>query len=138
MTTNELQIGDWVKEENGFPMFVQAIYGDDTVYLDFDGNEGDTWEVDIKDLRAIPISQELLIGLGFKSFKGGPGTWNMKLEIDDHLIHIEQLTRQTHAELHAIIKNAREQFHTHIKVTYLHELQNIVRLITSKELEVNL
>lgn len=35
------------------PMQVTAIFQDGTVYLDFEGNEGDVWEANIKDLKAI-------------------------------------------------------------------------------------
>lgn len=35
------------------PMQVTAIFQDGTVYLDFEGNEGDAWEANIKDLKAI-------------------------------------------------------------------------------------
>ena len=66
MKTNELQIGDWVTDNNGMPMFVQAIYGDDTVYLDFDGNEADTWETDIEDVNPIPFTEQFLEKQGFE------------------------------------------------------------------------
>lgn len=35
------------------PMQVTAIFQDGTVYLDFEGNEGDVWEANIKDLKTI-------------------------------------------------------------------------------------
>ena len=35
------------------PMQVTAIFQDGTVYLDFEGNEGDVREANIKDLKAI-------------------------------------------------------------------------------------
>lgn len=35
------------------PMQVTAIFQDGTVYLDFEGNEGDVWESNIKDLKLV-------------------------------------------------------------------------------------
>lgn len=35
------------------PMQVTAIFQDGTVYLDFEGNEGDVWEANIKDLKLV-------------------------------------------------------------------------------------
>ena len=56
MKITELKIGDRVCCTNDkFPMVVVGLYallddldkGRGTVYLDFDGNEGDQWEVDL-------------------------------------------------------------------------------------------
>lgn len=35
------------------PMEVVAIFKDGTVYLDFEGNEGDVWEAKAKDLKQV-------------------------------------------------------------------------------------
>ena len=54
----DIKIGDKVcNKEDGFPMIVVGIHSslDDlsngTVYLDFEGNEGDMWEEEAKDLQ---------------------------------------------------------------------------------------
>lgn len=47
----DLRIGDIVcNPRTQFPMRVVGIYEDGTVYLDFDGNEGDVFEENCKDL----------------------------------------------------------------------------------------
>lgn len=58
MKITELKIGDKVcNKQDGFPMIVVGIYSslpnlkDGTVYLDFEGNEGDMWEEEAKDLQ---------------------------------------------------------------------------------------
>lgn len=72
MKLNELQIGDWVyeSEQTRFPMFVFALWEDymdkGIVYLDFEGNESDLWEVNIDDICPIPITEEFLLKNGFK------------------------------------------------------------------------
>ena len=61
----KVRIGDKVRSRNGFPMYVTGIFQDHryedmphgrtlidigTLYLDFDGNEGDVWEEDLCDV----------------------------------------------------------------------------------------
>lgn len=59
MKPQDLRIGMTVVEvspkthRESIPMQVVAIFQDGTVYLDFEGNEGDVWEVDIKDLKKV-------------------------------------------------------------------------------------
>lgn len=61
---NELRLGN-LFAMNDFPMYVEAIFRD-TVYLNFEGNEGDVWEEDIKDLVPIPLTEEILLKAGFE------------------------------------------------------------------------
>lgn len=52
MDIKELYIGNMVQNKSHkFPMRVVGLFASDTVYLDFDGNEGDVWEEDIEDLE---------------------------------------------------------------------------------------
>lgn len=52
MKITDLKIGDIVcNPRTKFPMRVVGIYEDGTVYLDFDGNEGDFFEENCKDLE---------------------------------------------------------------------------------------
>lgn len=62
MKITDLHIGDKVCTANGFPMVVVGIYTTiyqldnpecGTVYLDFEGNNGDVWEEDIKDIQPL-------------------------------------------------------------------------------------
>ena len=51
MTLQDIKIGDIVcNVHTKFPMQVVGIYEDGTIYLDFEGNEGDVFEENIKDL----------------------------------------------------------------------------------------
>lgn len=59
----EIMIGNFF-HVNGFPMYVDVIFRD-TVYLNFEGNEGDVWEENIKDLTPIPLTDEILSKCGF-------------------------------------------------------------------------
>lgn len=51
MTLQDIKIGDIVcNVRTKFPMQVVGIYEDGTIYLDFEGNESDVFEENIKDL----------------------------------------------------------------------------------------
>lgn len=59
MNIEELKIGMWVSERLAYskdaprysmPMQVEGIFKDGTVYLNFDDNEGDIFECNVKDL----------------------------------------------------------------------------------------
>lgn len=69
MYIEALQIGNYIANEHGFPMFVTGLFGDGTVYLDFPGNEGDVWEEEAKDLKYIPLTKKLMLKLGFREDK---------------------------------------------------------------------
>lgn len=71
MIVQDLKIGYWVCTVTSFgrltmPMYITGILNDDTVYLDFDNNEGDMWEVDIKDIAPVRIDEDILNDFGFK------------------------------------------------------------------------
>ena len=61
MKCKELQIGDWIQDENGNPMQIIGV-GDDYAYATFEGNEGDPWEFNDKDDQpcAIEITDDIL------------------------------------------------------------------------------
>ena len=74
MKIEDLFIGAWVQELSptskrlSFPMQVIGLYDgaiDSTAYLDFEGNEADPWEVEVRDLLGIPVTEELLLKNGF-------------------------------------------------------------------------
>lgn len=65
MKITEIKTGDKVQLKGGsYPMVVVGIFtllsdlagGKGTVYLDFEGNEGDVWEEDIEDLE--PVTEQ--------------------------------------------------------------------------------
>ena len=58
MKITDLRIGDIVCDKTTkFPMVVIGLFSprgestNSTIYLDFEGNEGDVWEADIEDLE---------------------------------------------------------------------------------------
>lgn len=47
-------VGDWIADENGFPMQVTSV-GKDYLNADFEDNEGDVIEFDDKDCKPYPM-----------------------------------------------------------------------------------
>lgn len=71
MIVQDLKIGYTVCTVTSFgrltmPMYIAGILNDGTIYLDFDNNEGDMWEVDIKDIAPVRITEDILNDCGFK------------------------------------------------------------------------
>lgn len=135
LSAQELRIGNWVYdgERAQFPMQVVAL-GKDWAHLDFPGNEGGVWEADIKDLRAIELTEELFKKNGF-SFKKSLGI------IDSYSLHREN--GKIHAyEAHYgwMVHIDDERYITVFSkgINYLHQLQNAYFMATGEELEVKL
>ena len=54
MKITEIKIGDKLCDKiDKFPMYVVGIFVDGTVYLDFEGNEGDVWDAKIETLERV-------------------------------------------------------------------------------------
>ena len=130
IAASDLRVGNWVYdgEHTQFPMFIRAI-GEDYVYLDFDGNEGDLWESTLDDLQGIPLTGELLEKLGF-TFKDGlwRHEWGVKVKPEKGFVNIENKDKE-----HWLYGTCNCK-----DVWYLHQLQNVISVITKKELKVNI
>lgn len=142
----DLRIGNYVYygDKTQFPMYVQTI-GEDYVYLDFEGNEGDLWESEPKDLFGIPLTEELLEKMGFKeSYAEGVKFHSLFFKVNDkkHL-HLSIRLDKQRADISEVTQknfpNAEVRLRSHIvDMKFLHELQNFVFLTTKQQLKVNL
>ena len=130
---HDLCIGNWVYdgERTQFPMFVRAI-GEDYVYLDFEGNDGDLWEITPEELQGIPLTEELLTKLGFVF--NGTGLWKktekkreISINIEKEFLFIEAFDFKWH--------DCRGWWHG---VKYLHQLQNFFRNMAREDFTVKL
>lgn len=129
--TKELRLGNWVYdgERTQFPMQVVAI-GKDWVHLDFPGNEGGVWEADIKDLRLIPLTKEVLEKAGFVAT--GTCYHDKSLGDNKRMLYYEQ------ASLLCVWYDSTCVIFECHGIRYLHQLQNAYYLATGQELEVKL
>jgi hypothetical protein len=111
MNANELRLGNWVHPQ--FPMQVVSIYNDE-ILCNFEGNEGDVWEFNPKDLEGIPWSEEWLDRIGFKKHHT---SW----QFDSIMFEV---TFKTWSFFGITIEKQPK---------YVHELQNLVHTLTGKE-----
>lgn len=121
MKAKDFMIGDWLQDEQGFPMYVTAV-GTDYVYADFEGNEGDVWEFTDKDValgyaHPIELTPDMLLANGFTRDNG---KYNLTVQETTHL-RFEDMGRLFALNARGSIRNFR--------VRYVHELQHILRLM---------
>lgn len=136
----DLTIGCYVYDgdRTKFPMYVQTI-GEDYVYLNFEGNEGDVFERTPEDLQGIPITEDLLTKMGAK--KVTDIGWNV-IESNSAGVRIE-LRVLLFSESEIEVRIRREAPHwedrcQHNTIHFLHELQNLFWNLTKQPLKVNL
>ena len=128
-----LCIGNWVYDgdRTQFPMFIRAI-GEDYVYLDFEGNEGDLWESKPEDLQGIPLTKELLLKLGAKQV----------LEKEFYFVLENSERESLYLELMMLGKGFTPTCDMYYDIgkpiLYLHELQNIYWNLGKKQLNIKL
>ena len=126
----DLCIGNWVYDgdRTQFPMFIRAI-GEDYVYLDFEGNESDLWESDPEDLRGIPLTEDILTKCGF-SFSNGlwRHQYGVKVKPEAGFVFIENKDGESMLYGTCTCKD----------VWFLHQLQNLVYMITKQQLNIKL
>lgn len=128
LSAQELRIGNWVYdgERTQFPMQVVGI-GKDWAHLDFPGNEGGVWEADIKDLRPIAVTVEILKKAGFK-WDGGYG----HKQLDEN----KTMQYYKHESRLRVWYNAEVIIFECHGVYLLHQLQNAYYMATGEEMEV--
>lgn len=118
---------------------------DGYVTLDFKGNEGMPWDSNARDLKGIPLTEELLEKIGFKkSHAEGAKFHSLFFKVNDkkHL-HLSIRLDKQRADISEVIqKNFPEvevKLRSHIEnMRFLHELQNFIFLTTKQQLKVNL
>ena len=139
-------IGNWVyyTKKSQFPMKVVSL-GEDYVYLDFEGNEGDVFEPRLDDMMPIPVTEEILQNSYFEKDE----EFHFATETPTKEPYFILLTGKYDFYIKIIHKNndtywrllaSDNYLHTSniFYIKYVHEIQNIIRLITGKDLEVKL
>lgn len=127
--SDDIMLNNWF-HVNGYPMYVDSIFRD-TVYLEFEGNEGDVWEENIKDLKPITLTEDILLNAGFRKHKmsGYDSHFIYSLFIGGETIGITAIYNADFSiMLHGVARG----------VKHLHRLQNIIKIVTGNELEINL
>ena len=142
MKCKELQISDWIADNNGFQWQIIGVGVD---YATFEDNEGDCCEFDDKDDQpeGIPLTKEILDDNGFRYekdygsfYRSILGSYSseycvcvewMETSEGRKICYIECVKREHNEESSAVI---RREF-------YVHTLQHTLRLVGLKELANN-
>lgn len=129
LNVDELCVGNWVYDgdKTQFPMFIRAI-GEDYVYLDFEGNEGDLWEIKPDDLNGIPLTPELIENIGYRH--NGYGLWSKEEHRRKVCINIEM----EFVAIEAFENRLCDSRCTCHGIKYLHQLQNLFYNIARRKL----
>lgn len=131
----DLMVGDWVylSEKSKYPMRVESV-GVDYCYLNFDENEGDPFDGIDKDMMPIEANRELLLKNGFETsgYPNEEGYAVYEKETEDYYISIFKSKNKWFCEINGNELGNEGNFY----FTYLHELQNGIRLITKGNLEI--
>lgn len=120
--TKELMLGNYVTYLDT-PMYVTGIFSD-TAYLNFEGNEGDVFEIEEESLAGVPITEELLEKCGFRK---GEYYWFGPDETEVALVGSV-----------ALMDFMGDGDWRVTDIQFLHELQNAYYMLTKKQLEVKL
>ena len=143
ISTKDLMLGNWVYdgERTKFPMQVVGI-GNDYVYLDFEGNEGDLWESTPEDLQGIPITQEILEKNGFCDLKiEERKIYGKKIVLSEKkTLQLSFSPKFCTCTILEVLDDSvfGKRLESIMAATYLHELQNFYRMTTKQDLMINL
>ena len=123
LKATELRIENFINDNNNFTMQVVGLF-DDEVLLNFEGNEGDVFVYTGKQLellKPIHLTEDILVKLGFKK------TANPReLKYGDYSILLLN-------EIRFVIYNYMENPPS-VKVSTVHQLQNLFFALTGEEL----
>lgn len=134
----DLCVGNWVYDgvSTKFPMYVRVI-GDDYVYLDFEGNEGDMWESKIEDLQGVPITKEILIKSGFEYVT----EFTYELRLPNQIAGHDIIGIVVDSGFVSIAHESKSLIMSRCAcsgVYFVHQLQNLFWNITKQQLNINL
>lgn len=131
----ELRIGSWV-QCSSLPMRVVSIHDDETIYCDFEGNEGDVWGFDKNNpCKSIPLTEEILLRCGFYEDVSG--------FVQSFIISYWNNIRTVKTQFEIVLDDVNGPVgvfvsgNNVIHLRSLHQLQNLYFAIVGKELEIN-
>lgn len=137
----DIMLNNWF-HVNGYPMYVDSIFRD-TVYLEFEGNEGDVWEENIKDLKPIPLTEDRLLKAGFEKnrFTKYPTFKLGKVEITNVEFFDEDSEGKEFSfkewKLSGLYGSDLFYFKSYSpNIKHFHQLQNLFKSLTGNDLKI--
>ena len=143
METKELMIGNWVEytKYSHFPMQVVSL-GDDYVYLDFEGNQGDVFEPNLEDMQPIEVTEDFLLKNCFEKenvhISNGIDEVIFNLYVNSCHIIIDHHSNSVGRNWYCHIDNCDLDSIGSFDFQYVHEFQNGIRLITKQDMDIKL
>lgn len=132
----DLFIGAWVCEfleiprKEATPMSVNAIFNDGLIYLDFEENEGDPFEAEIKNIRGILIDSDTM-----RHFQFSETDHNVfEKKCDGYKVVVEIHEHQQYKLIRAKIQHDDGGFQFNDNLIYIHHLQKFAFESTRKPL----
>lgn len=132
ITAGDIMLNNWF-HVNGYPMYVDSIFRD-TVYLEFEGNEGDVWEENIKDLKPIPLTDDILVKAGFSI--GGYNIVEVTHPDYPRLFFVIIDDTASVGWNYNVSGTLKECEGSMIEIKYLHQLQNLFKSLTGNDLKI--
>ena len=122
---NELRIGNWVGiQETALHAdgcnYLEAIFQIKELKKDVAQFKGFHTEEYYKDLKGIPLTEEWLVRLGFKKISPHGSIWKLGN------FHVQDF-----------IQLGIYECNNHVKIKYIHQLQNLYFALTGEELKLN-
>ena len=142
MKCKELMVGDFCRSGHGLPMQITNV-GDDYAYATFEGNEGDPWEFNDKDEQPEPIeiTYELLEANGWKALvkKYGTTTCDYGRIYESNGNYLKWYRYGITLYIWFDYKTANSELLAEVvmPVKYVHQLQQVLRLVGMTELANN-
>lgn len=136
MKTNELRIGNWVcwsDEEEIYPVMITGVVGEDTVWVEFQMEDGDTDGTDCgsESIRGIPFDNEWRKKFGFTEAEFGDtygGYLSPKLQDESHIRIFKREDGFEHI--------TSRPFGRTVKLPFVHTIQNFIYALTGEELTI--
>lgn len=150
MNTKDLMIGNWIciRKHEEIPMQISSINAKEVVTEC--ETLGSTLYPSVEDIRPIEVTDEMLVKTGFDKIdrtddseyygvddSRGP-IFERWIGTDDYFITISENTNRLGGRRWCSIDNYKKEYVGAFHFTYVHELQNGIRLITKQDLDVKL
>ena len=132
MQANELKIGNWVYEVNeNSKGTIAAILQNERDIFDVEmlNKDGMFFEVQLEDIKPIPLTEEWLVKLGFK-LKDGQDD-----DKDSTMYHRNMICDIEYGDGSVFWHDNYTSIY-HKSITYVHDLQNLYHAIMGEELKI--